>query len=337
MVQIHPAISADAVKDLRLRLGKTRPEIAKQLDVPAQTIEAVETAKHVEMTAEQWYRLRNALPILQAPEYDLTADSLFRYERGLTLANSGRHREAEEILASLMLDGETHPYLRTRAMTWVAGIRRDRFEIEGDFGALNLYEVTLREMVSQQRASDVTELHLLLGACHEMLQHTSLAIQRYELGLASSQSLRSTTRFHTRLGAILTKDGDLDAAARHLNLSTRTSQELDDSFPYSFAFEKRAILRIAQRNIDGAYSDLMRARGEIDETMPLRNIQSLVVEAHLDAVVGDSAEAEVVLDAAAGLAVRYDFAHQMQNISRLREAIRSSAVLPTWRRRAGPV
>lgn len=327
MVELQPAITSDALRDLRLRLGVSVEELAADISVPAETLAAVEVEPVVHMRADYWTRLREQLPILQKPEYDLESVSMSRFERGLTLASTGHLRQAEEVLATLLLDNTINSYLKVRATLWVAGIRRDRFELDGEFGALALYERALRAAARERRRPDVTELHLLIGACHEMSKNTLSAIDHYQHGLNSATSARSTVRFHTRIGAILTKEGDYSTALEHLNTSTRASADLDDSFPYSFAYEKRALLYVASGEYDRAYRDLEEARSAIDPDSNLRLVQSITAEAHLLAYAGEPHQAGIRLHNAAALAEQHEFFHQLRSIHSLQSTLSASGLL----------
>lgn len=321
MVELHPVASAEAIRDLRLRMGASQAELDALLRLTEGTVAAIESNQRIEISAAQWNRLREATPSLQEPLFDLSSDVVDRYEGGVSCAARGELRKAEEVLASLMTEPSAHPYIRLRSTMWVAGIRRDRFEIEGPEGALHLYHGALPVAIEQQRAKDLTELHLVIGACYEMSNRTDRAIHRYHLALRSAGALRERTRLNTRLGAILTKVGSLDEAAKHLSVSIRDSEQLDDAFPYSFGHEKRAILRIAVANYDGAHKDLMQARQEIPEGSPLRTIQSLVVETHLNLALRQTASARDSLRVARALAIASDYKHQLSAIEDIQKRI----------------
>ncbi len=120
-----------------------------------------------------------------------------------------------------------------------------------------------------------------------------------------------------RIGAILTKDNRLGEAQPHLDRARAISLSLDDSFPYTFATEKLAILERRQGRFDRANDLALKARIDTSAADPLRVVQSHLVTADIALGAGEAATAVNDIVKARKIALEHEFRHQLKAIDDL--------------------
>lgn len=247
------------------------------------------------------------------------------YEAALELARNGLESAAEigflRVARSTPGDaiGEE---LRLRSLMWVAGVRRDRFNLSGTEGAMAMYDAMLREMPPHLLQLS-SEIRFVQGACWEMLGRNLLAARTYA-GVLAGAPTRDTAlvaRLNTRIGAALTKEGELEAAQLHLRRSNQLVELIPSSGVYSFTREKRAVLRASTGDLAGAMDDVMEARGYIPAASHLRQVQSWVAESSILLRAGEAGAASTRMDLAETVAAEHSYGHQLARIRWMRSSV----------------
>lgn len=247
------------------------------------------------------------------------------YEAAVAQADGGQQDAAEVAFTAIMHltpSDDVTEELRVRAGMWVAGLRRDRFELAGQQGAMSIYARLVQD-VPTHLLSLVSEIRFMQGACWEMLGRNRLAARAYENVLARTPptSVSLVARLNTRIGAALTKDRELEAAWLHIRKSNQLVESLGSPVTYSYAREKRAVLWAAGGEFDHAMDDLMEARLYIGPDSSLRMVQSLIAESSVLLGAGENLAASAQLDVAESLATQHSFNHQLASLRRMREAM----------------
>lgn len=332
--EIEPRGVGVLLRDYRASAGLSQADLAAQIGISQPYLSRLETGSRQELSLNLWERLRAAIPALQEDIFGELSDRITeQYERALFALSSGRLDLAEDLFSSVMLSPTTDSPaildIRRRSKFRVAGIRRDRDEVEGPLGAAALYSELLDELTTLRRTVLIRETHLMLGACKEMRGQNTTAVALYNQVLSDiGPEDRSTyaIRLRTRIGAAQTKSGQLSDAQSQLLLSTQQSVHLDDSVPYSYAYEKQALLKSRLNDYEGALQDIHRARAEIDTASPLRWVQSYTAETDVLVRSGQSDAALKQLGRAEQIAQKYAFNHQLRTTQRLRGAIVGNSV-----------
>lgn len=253
-----------------------------------------------------------------------SSDTRAIYETAMELARNGLERAAEIMylrVGSSVPGDSIGEELRLRSLMWVAGVRRDRFHLDGTDGAMAMYDKMLREM-PPHLAPMSSEIRFVQGACWEMLGRNLLAARTYAGVLASAPSgdIAFVARLNTRIGAALTKEGELGAAMTHLRRSNQLVEMIPSSGVYSFTREKRAVLRAATGDLTGAMDDVLEARSYIPAGSTLRQVQSWVAEASVLLRAGEAAAASSRMDIAESLAAEHSYGHQLARIRWMRSS-----------------
>lgn len=252
------------------------------------------------------------------PITDMLDDATELYERGILLFGSGDIVSAEvyfQFASAHRGESAAELDLEAKSKGWLAGIWRDRNELKA---ANDLYSELWGIYHALKKPMRLREIKLLQGACLEMQAKNKQALDVYMGLLEPTEALTPLTsaRLNSRIGALLTKIGDLDPADSHLSVALKSATSLNDPGPYSYASEKTAILRIRQGDLISAHEHLDSAKGEIRPADTLRHIQSDCVMADLEEADGRSSSAEDILVRALDHATRNDYGHQRDYINR---------------------
>jgi transcriptional regulator with XRE-family HTH domain len=339
MADDEPRFVADLgerLRDYRRANKVSQVDLAAALGVSQPYLSRIETGAR---PALRLAFLRRVSLVLAIPPHDLgleaewLADSEAEelYERSLISIGANDFANAESILlriASQSSDLLCSPYLRAKAQQRLGHIRRDRNELEGVEGALNLYRSALDVFVAHGAGAAARETRFVMGACHEMRDNFADARRAYldvkEMAI-NQASAQGEVRASIRLGVLRTKEGAPEDAVKDLDAARRKSLSLDDSFPYSFSSEKLAIATAKAGDTDKALDLVQAGRAEIPPADTLRLIQSHTAAADIAFEAGDSKLAILELSSARALAIESSYLHQLDSIAAILLRIEASS------------
>lgn len=315
----------------RIERGISQAEFAQELGISQPYLSRLEREQRSAVSLALWNKVSQIVGRPELYLVDEYADDLDeQYERALISYGAGDHINAEALFELVGNSDATRSLaaadLVAKSKFWLASIRRDRGELEGETGAEALYRQVLGQYRDRYSAGRVAEVEFVIGACREMAGDYEEALSRYESILTRLSQVkpdRMCTRVNGRIGALTTKLGEYERAAHHLGLSTAMSVHLEDNGPYSYYHEKMAILHTRQGKLDEAYSSLISARQETTQGDALRKVQSLCVESNLLIAQGEVGAAIRTLQDAKLLAEQRDYRHQLAYIENLIQNLES--------------
>lgn len=306
----------------RENLGISQAAFAEKLGISQPYLSRLEREQRSAVSLALWNKISMVVDRPELYIVDEAADDLDElYERALVAYGSGNQDTAEALLETIARTSD-HGSIATddlvaKSKFWLAGIRRDRNELDGEFGAEALYRQVLTAYRGRYSQRRVLEVKFVMAACREMAEDHMSALSMYRNilhELEGSDLSRLRTRVNGRIGALTTKLREYDIATQHLDVATSLAVHLDDAGPYSYYHEKRAILQTRLGNLDDAYDSLLSARTEIGEADYLRQVQSYCVEANILYSQGQVSAALKVLETARRLAERHNYRHQLTYI-----------------------
>ena len=273
------------LKTYRTRLGISQAALAKQLGISQPYLSRLEREQRSAVSLSLWNKVSQLIDRPELYIIDDLADDLDEiYDRALICYGGGDLETAEALFETVASgDPSTSAFaadLVAKAKFQLAGIRRDRNELSGEFGAEALYSDALRWYRARNSKRRITETLFVMGACREMSKDHRTALKIYQdlLDEADDTGTRIRVRLNGRIGALTTKLNQYDRANDCLDAAIRLAVHLDESAPYSYYREKLAILQTRQGRLDEAYSSLLAARREIQPTEHLRRVQSCCAE-----------------------------------------------------------
>jgi transcriptional regulator with XRE-family HTH domain len=311
----------------RSELGLSQAAFAEQLGISQSYLSRLEREQRSAVSLALWDKIRAVVNRPELYVVDALADELDEaYDRALISYGAGDYETAEVILESISQADESKSLatadLVAKARFWLASIRRDRNELQGESGAEALYRQVLTVYRSRYPGKRVLEVQFVLGACREMSKAHSEALGMYRSILFEAEERRLDrigTRVTGRIGALCTKLGDITAAESHLTRAVELSIHLEDGGPYSYYREKLAILQTRKGQLDKAYESMAAARSEVGPPEHLRRVQSQCVEANIYLARGETDSALAVLRTALAIAKRNSYRHQEAYVRALLE------------------
>lgn len=319
------------LREFKQRNSLSQVEFAAKLGISQSYLSRILTGERRNVELDIWNKIIDTVPELIGHHFNAAElGQSDQYDRALLAIGSGDFDFAEGILLPLttprvdanpsMLD------LRYKATLHLAGIRRDRFQLTGPQGAIAMYREVWNfycDIAARLRAQ---EAQFMLGVCNEMSDEPNKAAQIYEELKKSVERTDSAIAVRTsgRLGALMTKTGELEYAQVLLLNATSRSTALDDSTPYSFYHEKLAILHTRLKELDAAHKALRAARSEMKAPSKLRQIQSACVEAGIMKEADYPHAAAGLLKSALKKARDAGFAHQESHIRKMLTEIEDS-------------
>lgn len=309
----------------RESLGISQAVLADKLGISQPYLSRLEREQRSAVSLALWNKISAVVDRPELYIIDEAAEDLEElYERALIAYGSGNHDTAEALLETIVRSDGTASQgasdLVAKGKFWLAGIKRDRNELDGEHGAESLYRQVLEAYRTRYSPRRVLEVKFVIAACREMAQDHETALGLYSSILREVEQTgldRLRTRVNGRIGALTTKLHQYDAATSHLDAATSLAVHLDDAGPYSYYHEKLAILKTHLGNLDAAYDSLLTARSEISDADYLRQVQSYCVEANVLYAQGQDTAVAKVLHRAKELAERHRFRHQLSYIDKL--------------------
>lgn len=270
------------VKNERIRRGMTQSEFASLIGISQSFLSRIESGARRNINLHTWELLSAQVPSLQSildesKSFTSVIDLYLQGKEAYSEGDADRAliylEQAHSGIGTVSFEGRYVSYLS--ALT-VAGILRDQNILEGEMGAIHRYQQIEKDY--DLTVEQLVQLHFLIAACNEMLGNIEIATEEYRRIQSVVQNRTDLVRVSSRLCAILTKQDLLAPAFHEIQTSIQIAPHLDDPAPYSFAYEKYAILQSKYGRHDVAIQSLKKARSEIRASHHLRKIQNRIAE-----------------------------------------------------------